>query len=146
MALLTDGLWISGIELEISRHDAPIPDQMKATPIKVELTPTQIKAIAAVLGLGLENGDVVCYGDEDLDRFMKDPHGSLIEDKYRLMTAEEVSKRRRAAKAFDPIVKSENVNDIWNKSGLIEGDMSMINGDGSTASAPHIHPDDATAE
>lgn len=143
MALLTDGLWISGIELNISRHDAPIPDNMKEVPIKVTLSNTQIKAIAAVLGLGLENGDVVCYNDEDLDRFMKDPKDSLIEDKYRLMTADEVSKRRVAAKAFNPLVKNKNIAEIWNEDGMIEGDMTALNGDGSTTDTPHIHPDDA---
>lgn len=145
MALLTDGLWVSGIELNISRFDAPIPENMKNVPIKMQLSTTQIKAIAAVLGLGLENGDVVCYNDNDLDRFMKDPKDSLIEDKYRLMTAEEVSKRRVAAKAFEPIVKNKNITDIWDKDGFIEGDMASMNGDGSTTDEPHISPDDAVS-
>ena len=145
MALLTDGLWVSGIELSISRFDAPIPENMKNVPIKMQLSTTQIKAIAAVLGLGLENGDVVCYTDNDLDRFMKDPKDSLIEDKYRLMTAEEVSKRRVAAKAFEPIVKNKNITDIWDKDGFIEGDMASMNGDGSTTDEPHISPDDAAS-
>jgi len=145
MALLTDGLWVSGIELSISRFDAPIPENMKNVPIKMQLSTTQIKAIAAVLGLGLENGDVVCYNDNDLDRFMKDPKDSLIEDKYRLMTAEEVSKRRVAAKAFEPIVKNKNITDIWDKDGFIEGDMASMNGDGSTTDEPHISPDDAAS-
>lgn len=142
MALLTDGLWISGIELSINRSDAPIPDNMKKIPIKVELSTTQIKAIAAVLGLGLENGDVVCYNDRDLDRFMKDPKDSLIEDKYRLMTAEEMAKRRIAAKAFEPIVKSKDISDIWNQDGMIEEDMTRMNGDGSLSEEAHIDPDD----
>lgn len=143
MALLTDGLWISGIELCIKRFDAPIPDSMKNTPVSMELSTTQIKAIAAVLGLGLENGDVVCYNDADLDRFMKDPKDSLIEDKYRLMTAEEISKRRVAAKAFEPIVHNKNITDIWDKDGFIEGDMSMLNGDGTVENTGRVDPDTA---
>lgn len=143
MALLTDGLWISGIELCIKRFDAPIPDSMKNTPVSMELSTTQIKAIAAVLGLGLENGDVVCYNDQDLDKFMKDPKGSLIEDKYRLMTAEEISKRRVAAKAFEPIVHNKNIADIWDKDGFIEGDMSMLNGDGTVEDTGRVDPDAA---
>ena len=91
MALLTDGLWVSGIELNISRFDAPIPENMKNVPIKMQLSTTQIKAIAAVLGLGLENGDVVCYNDNDLDRFMKDPKDSLIEDKYSPLSRTRIS-------------------------------------------------------
>lgn len=146
MALLTDGLWISGIELNIQRFDAPIPDNMKDTPIKVELTNTQIKAIAAVLGLGLENGSVVCYNDNDLDKFMKDPKDSLIEDKYRLMTAEEMSKRRVAAKAFEPIVRSKNLADIWNQDGMIGDNMTHLNGDGTLCEEGHIDPDDAGRE
>lgn len=141
MALLTDGLWISGIELNIKRFDAPIPDHMKATSVKMELTNTQIKAIAAVLGLGLENGDVVCYNDMDLDKFMKDPKDSLIEDKYRLMTAEEMAKRRIAAKAFEPIVHNKNIADIWNQDGIIEGDLMCMNGDKSLEESGHIDPE-----
>ena len=146
MALLTDGLWISGIELNIQRFDAPIPDNMKNTPIKIELSTTQIKAIAAVLGLGLENGSVVCYNDQDLDRFRKDPKDSLIEDKYRLMTAEEMSKRRVAAKAFEPIIKNKNLSDIWDQDGMIEDDMSHINGDGTFSEEAHIDPEDTFKE
>lgn len=143
MALLTDGLWVSGIELNIKRFDAPIPESMKNTSIVMELSNTQIKAITAVLGLGLENGDVVCYNDRDLDKFMKDPQHSLIEDKYRLMTAEEMSQRRVAAKAFEPIVHNKSIADIWNQEGNIEGDMSMLNGDGSIGESGHIDPDTA---
>lgn len=131
MALLTDGLWISGMEISIDRFDAPIPEHMKSVPVKVLLSQIQIKAIAAVLGLGLENGNVVCYNDEDLDRFMKDPQNSLIEDKYRLMTADEIAKRRVAAKAFEPIIKNKSIADVWNEEGFISGDMSKMNGDGS---------------
>lgn len=141
MALLTDGLWISGINLQIERFDAPIPESMKEKPIDVHLTSTQIKAIAAVLGLGLENGEVVCYNDNDLDKFMKDPKDSLIADQYKLMTAEEVSKRRVAAKAFDPVVKSKTLSDVWSD-GLITGDMSRLNGDGSIDDTEHLNPED----
>ena len=141
MALLTDGLWVSGIELNIQRFDAPIPEHMQTTSIKMELSTTQIKAISAVLGLGLENGDVVCYNDRDLDKFMKDPKDSLIEDKYRLMTAEEISKRRVAAKAFEPIIHNKNITDIWNQDGIIEADMTLLNGDGSMENSSHIDPD-----
>jgi len=146
MALLTDGLWISEIELDISRFDAPIPENMKNIPIKMQLTLTQIRAIAAVLGLGLENGNVVCYNDQDLDHFMKDPKNSLIENKYKLMTAEEISKRRIAAKAFEPLVKNKNISDIWDKEGFIEEDMSSMNEDSSRANEPHINIDDIVFE
>lgn len=142
MALLTDGLWISEIELDISRFDAPIPENMKNIPIKMQLTLTQIRAIAAVLGLGLENGNVVCYNDQDLDNFMKDPKNSLIENKYKLMTAEEISKRRIAAKAFEPLVKNKNISDIWDKEGFIEEDMPSMNEDSSKVNEPHINIDD----
>lgn len=142
MALLTDGLWISEIELDISRFDAPIPENMKNIPIKMQLTLTQIRAIAAVLGLGLENGNVVCYNDQDLDHFMKDPKNSLIENKYKLMTAEEISKRRIAAKAFEPLVKNKNISDIWDKEGFIEEDMPSMKEDSSKANEPHINIDD----
>ena len=146
MALLTDGLWISEIELDISRFDAPIPENMKNIPIKMQLTLTQIRAIAAVLGLGLENGNVVCYNDQDLDHFMKDPKNSLIENKYKLMTAEEISKRRIAAKAFEPLVKNKNISDIWDTEGFIESDMTSINEDNSKADEPPIHIDDIVFE
>jgi len=46
---------------------------------------------------------------------MKDPKNSLIENKYKLMTAEEISKRRIAAKAFEPLIKNKNISDIWDK-------------------------------
>lgn len=146
MALLTDGLWISEIELDISRFDAPIPENMKNIPIKMQLTLTQIRAIAAVLGLGLENGNVVCYNDQDLDHFMKDPKNSLIENKYKLMTAEEISKRRIAAKAFEPLVKNKNISDIWDKEGFIEEDMPSMNEDSSRANEPHIQIDSIVFE
>lgn len=126
MALLTDGLWISGVELSIDRDDAPIPDAMKNIPLKMRLTPTQFTAIAAVLGLGLDNGNIVCYRDDALDRFMKDPKNSLIEDKYRLMTSKDVSERRIAAKAFSPLVESKKGTDIWNAEGFIDDDITSI--------------------
>ncbi len=142
MALLTDGLWISGITLQIDRSDAPIPDAMKDAPVEVTLSQTQIRAIAAVLGLGLENGEVVCFTDQDLDKFMKDPKDSLIENKYRLMTAEEISKRRVVAKAFDPIVKHKNISDIWGDEGFIDNDeLDQLNGDGTLNETPKIDPE-----
>lgn len=73
---------------------------------------------------------------------MKDPKNSLIENKYKLMTAEELSKRRIAAKGFEPLIKNKNISDIWDKEGFIEGDMASMNGDGSTTDEPHINIDD----
>lgn len=141
MALLTDGLWISDMSLVISRNDAPIPEGMKKNPIKVELTNTQIIAIASVLGLGLENGDVVCYNDTDLDEFMQNPNDSLIRDKYKLMTAKEIKSRRVAAKAFKPMVNNKTITDIWNEDGMIDDNMEYLNGDGTTNTEAHVDTD-----
>ncbi len=119
MALLADGLWISNINLSIDRADAPIPDEMKEKPIEIPLSQTQIRAIIAVLGLGLEDGSILCYSDDDLDKFMRDPSQSLISDKYRLMTAEEIHNRRKMMNVFEPIVKKKNVLDMWANEGFI---------------------------
>ena len=111
--MYVDGLWLSGITLNIDRSGLPIPEAMQKHPISVKLTSTQVNAIATLLGLGMRNGDLLFYTDEDLDKMIQDPENHVFETEYSSLTSG-VKSNRRTAKVFTPAVSNESISkDAW---------------------------------
>jgi hypothetical protein len=93
--MFVDGLWASGMTLHIHRDGMPIPKEMQDSYIKLELTPVQMNAIAAILGLGYRDGELLCYRDEDVSNNILRDDGFGIRADYHAITCEE--KRTRTA-------------------------------------------------
>ena len=103
--MYADGLWISDISVHLHRENAPIPENMRNQYIKIKLTDTQMKAFAAILGLGMRNGDVLCYTDDVLyDMCMSDSDTTMHEN-FKRLAADQNSMRRSAGQIFVPIVE-----------------------------------------
>lgn len=108
--MFIDGLWLSGMTLHIYRQGAPIPKDMQDDYIKVNLTPGQIKAIAALLGLGYQNGELLLYKDEDIENNIMKDNGFNFRTEYEAITSTSRSNRRSIPIAV-PIVESSILSD-----------------------------------
>ena len=103
--MFVDGLWLSGITLEIDRSEMPIPESMKGEPLRVPLTRTQVNAITALLGLGVRGGDLLMYQDEDLDKLILDERWrEKLRTEYEML-ADGVKDNRRTVRIFTPLVE-----------------------------------------
>lgn len=111
MAIFVDGLWISGLTLHIHRKGAPIPAGMQEDYIKINATPTQINAIAALLGLGFRNGDLLMYSDEDLRNHITKKEGFNFQMEYEAINSRERNERR-SIPVVSPLNESKLVNDM----------------------------------
>jgi hypothetical protein len=128
--MFVDGLWLSGITLEIDRSDLPIPKTSQHEPIRIELTRTQMNAVVALLGFGMRGGDFLMYQDEDLSRLMCDKNDSTIRSDY-ISLSSGVKDSRKAFRVFTPFVAMHDTSeDIDDYSGFIGDDDSDELSDG----------------
>jgi hypothetical protein len=108
--MFIDGLWVSGMTLHIHRDGAPIPKEMQSTYIKMTLSPTQINAIAALLGLGYRNGELMYYKDDDLHQGIVRDDGLGFITEYKMMN-DYTRQNRRSMIVADPIHSSHLMED-----------------------------------
>ena len=104
--MFIDGLWLSGITLDIDRSDLPIPSSMRGKPLRIRLTPTQVNAVATLLGFGIRNGDLLMYQDDDLHNLIMDPKDDTFRTEYASLSTGLKSKRR-AMRVFTPMVETD---------------------------------------
>lgn len=105
--MFVDGLWASGMTLHIHRNGAPIPKGMQSEYIKLELSPVQMNAIAAVLGLGYRDGELLYYKDDDVDNNIMRDDGFGLKSEYYSLNSE--SRRARRSVRISNSFASSNV-------------------------------------
>lgn len=104
--LYVDGLWASKMVLHIHRDETvPIPKEMRDTYIKLELSPAQMNAVAAVLGLGYRDGEILFYRDDDVDNNIMRDDGLGIRAQYYALNCE-ARKGRIACKINKSLAES----------------------------------------
>ena len=108
--MFVDGLWLSGVTIEINRLGVPIPEDAQQTPIRVELSPVQINAVAALLGFGMRGGDFLMYQDADLSRMLLNKHDVTIRTDYASLSSG-LKDNRRTVNVFTPLVEREDLSD-----------------------------------
>lgn len=108
--MFTDGLWISGMTLHIHRQGAPIPKDMQDDYIKVNLSAVQMNAIAALLGLGYRNGELLLYKDEDVENNILKQDGFNFRSEYEAINSA-AKNNRRAIQVASPIIESSLLKD-----------------------------------
>ena len=120
--MFMDGLWLSGITLNIERSGIPVPATMQSQPISVRLTPTQVNAICALLGVGMRNGELLMYNDDDLNRMILDDNDKTFEFEFKSINSG-MKSNRRAFKVFTPAVDNRNIkDDAWDVDDTVKGD------------------------
>ena len=120
--MFVDGLWASGMTLHIHRNGVPIPKEMQANYIKIELTAVQMNAIAAVLGLGYRDGELLYYKDDDVDRNIMRDDGFGIKSEYYAINSEARSTRKsiRVSKSFASSDAGQNVTVVQDSNGMFD--------------------------
>lgn len=109
--MFVDGLWLSGITLNIERSQIPIPSAMQDHPIEIKLTPMQVNAICALLGIGMRNGELLMYTDDDLNQMIMDANDHTFESEFKSIR---LKSNRRTIKVFTPAVNNEKIaDDAW---------------------------------
>ena len=104
--LYVDGLWASRMVIHIYRDGSvPIPKGMREGYIKVELSPQQMNAVAAVLGLGYRDGEILYYKDEDIDDNIMRTDGLGIRAQYYALNCE-ARKQRISQRVNNSLVNS----------------------------------------
>ena len=126
--MFIDGLWLSGMTVHIHRDGMPIPKNMQDSYIKLTLSPTQVAAISAVLGIGMRGGDVLCYTDEFLNKAMLDNSDETMKDSYRIITTDMSDVRRVAKTVFNPVTSNRAISNavIKNDSGEFSWDSDAL--------------------
>ena len=123
--VFTDGLWISSMTLQIKRDDAPIPQEMRESYIELELTATQMKAIAAVLGLGYRDGELLYYKDADVANNITRDDGKGVATDYYMIESEERKRRiaHRINKPFSSSSISKKLVAVAGEDGVFDFDV-----------------------
>lgn len=120
--MFVDGLWTSRMTLHIHRDGTPIPKEMQDEYIKLELSATQMKAIAAILGLGYRNGELLCYKDEDVHNNIMRNDGFGIRSEYYSLTCDAKAARRtlRISESFAESSAAKHVSIVKNEEGYFD--------------------------
>lgn len=110
--MFCDGFYISGMTLVLKRDgiDA-LPQEMREVPVAVELSSVQMKAIAAILGLGYRDGELLYYKDEDIIKKIVKEEGKGVADDFKMLDSEERN-RRNAHRINVPFAESTAKNKI----------------------------------
>lgn len=108
--MFIDGLWVSGMTLHIHRDGAPIPKEMQDNYIRLQLSQSQVNAVAALLGLGYRNGELMFYKDDDLYKNIIRTDGLGFTAEYRMLN-DEIRQNRRCITIADPIHISHLMNE-----------------------------------
>ena len=110
--LYVDGLWASRMVIHIYRDGSvPIPEGMRDGYIKLELTPQQMNAVAAVLGLGYRDGELLYYKDDVVDKNIMREDGLGIRAQYYALNSEE-RKARIAQRVNMSLITSAAAKDL----------------------------------
>ena len=120
--MFVDGLWVSGMTLHVYRDGAPIPKEMQDSYIKLELTQKQIMAIAALLGLGYRDGEILCYNDDAIERNILRNDGFGFQSEYYHLCSEDKRSRKavRISKSFASSDAGQNVSVIQSDDGIFD--------------------------
>lgn len=109
--MFVDGLWVSGMTLHIHRNGMPIPKGMQDDYIKLVLTPTQANAVAALLGLGYRNGELLLYTDSAMEENIMKKDGWNFRTEYEAINSS-ARNERRTIQVAKPISESKVMEDI----------------------------------
>lgn len=109
--MFVDGLWVSGMTLHIHRSGMPIPKGMQDDYIKVVLTPTQVNAIAALLGLGYRNGELLLYTDSAMEENIMKDGGFNFKTEYEAINSS-ARNERRTIQVASPISESKVMEEV----------------------------------
>lgn len=110
--LYVDGLWASRMTLHIYRDESvPIPKGMREGCIRLSLSPTQMNAVAATLGLGYRDGELLYYRDKDVDENFMRTDGLGIRAQYYALNSE-ARKQRVTQRVNVSLVNSMAANNL----------------------------------
>lgn len=120
--MFVDGLWISRMVLHIHRDGMPIPKEMQDEYIALELTSTQMNAIAAILGLGYRDGDLFYYKDEDVHNNIMREDGFGVRSEYYSLTcdAKKFRRTRKISESFSKSSAAKHISVIKNEEGCFD--------------------------
>lgn len=102
--MFADGLYAAKMTLHIYRDDGLIPNGAQNEPICLELSATQMSAIAAVLGLGYNNGNLLYYKDSDVKKNIERTDGFGVQALYHFIICN--SRKDRIVKRADTLAAS----------------------------------------
>lgn len=94
--MFVDGLKVSRMTLHIHRVDMPDLNSAEDECLSIELSPVQMNAIAAALGLGYREGELLYYRDEDVTKNIERKDGFGIQANYHFINCD--SRRNRISK------------------------------------------------
>ena len=123
--MFSDGLWITGMTLQLKRESAPIPKEMRESVIELNLTQTQMKAVAAILGLGYRDGELLFYKDKDVENNIMRDDGKGVALDYYMIESEEKKRRvsHRVNKPFSESSASDKIIAIADEEGVFDFDI-----------------------